>query len=385
MNRSAMGAFSNEYDVILIGGGLAGLSLSIVLAGKGYRVLLIEKEHYPFHKVCGEYISHESRPFLQRLGLQPSELGSPFINKLLVTAPGGQMLHAPLPLGGFGLSRYLADATLMRLARDAGVDVREGLRAEEITTDGETQCVKTRVGTAYGRVVAGCFGKRSNIDVRWKRQFTQDRPGKLNNFIAVKYHVKYNQPADIIALHNFKNGYCGISKVEGEQYCLCYLTTAKNLNDHDNSIHGMEEKLLCRNPFLKEIFKNADFVRREPLVISHISFEKKLPVEQHVLMLGDAAGMITPLCGNGMSMAIHAASLAAIQIDFFLQKKISRLQMEIQYTDDWNRQFGRRIRTGRQLQRLFGNPFITGAVLTMLQPFPGVVQRMILATHGQPF
>jgi flavin-dependent dehydrogenase len=46
-----------KYDVAIIGGGLAGLSLSIQLAKKNYSVVLFEKEKYPFHKVCGEYIS----------------------------------------------------------------------------------------------------------------------------------------------------------------------------------------------------------------------------------------------------------------------------------------------------------------------------------------
>src|SRR5687767_9283184 len=57
------------YDVAIIGGGLGGLSLSIQLARKGYRVVLFEKEKYPYHKVCGEYISMEAWPFLEALGV----------------------------------------------------------------------------------------------------------------------------------------------------------------------------------------------------------------------------------------------------------------------------------------------------------------------------
>ena len=56
------------YDIAIVGGGLAGLSLSILLARKGFRICLFEKESYPFHKVCGEYISMESWDFLVGLG-----------------------------------------------------------------------------------------------------------------------------------------------------------------------------------------------------------------------------------------------------------------------------------------------------------------------------
>jgi flavin-dependent dehydrogenase len=55
-----------DFDIGVIGGGLAGLSFAILCADAGYSVALFEKEEYPFHKVCGEYISLESYDFLQR-------------------------------------------------------------------------------------------------------------------------------------------------------------------------------------------------------------------------------------------------------------------------------------------------------------------------------
>lgn len=65
------------YDVSIIGGGLGGLSLAIQLADAGYRVILFERKKYPFHRVCGEYISMESWDFLQRLGVPLHELRPP--------------------------------------------------------------------------------------------------------------------------------------------------------------------------------------------------------------------------------------------------------------------------------------------------------------------
>ena len=60
-------------------------------------------------------------------------------------------------------------------------------------------------------------------------------------------------------------------------------------------------------------------------------------MENHVLMIGDAAGMITPLCGNGMSMALHGSKIAAVHIHDFLQDNITREEMEKQYSLQWNR------------------------------------------------
>src|SRR5437868_637169 len=97
---------NKKYDTCIIGGGLAGLGLSIQLAGRGYAVALFEKEEYPFHKVCGEYISMESWDFIENLGMPLSDLQLPLIDRLIVTAPNGDQLQQQLPLGGFGISRY---------------------------------------------------------------------------------------------------------------------------------------------------------------------------------------------------------------------------------------------------------------------------------------
>ena len=153
--------------------------------------------------------------------------------------------------------------------------------------------------------------------------------------------LKHLLPFDTIALHNFKNGYCGISKIEGDKYCLCYLTTAQNLKENNNSIKEMEQNVLYKNPFLKRIFFESEFLFPVPVTISQISFERKLQVENHILMTGDAAGMITPLCGNGMSMAFHSSKIAFESISSFLNKSITRNEMENQYTRQWKINFER--------------------------------------------
>ncbi len=221
--------------------------------------------------------------------------------------------------------------------------------------------------------MAGSYGKRSNLDAKWKRNFTRIKPNALNHLIGVKYHIHTFFPDDLIALHNFENGYCGISKIEDNKYCLCYLTTASNLRKSGNDIQTMEQQILRKNPFLDKIFSSARFLYKEPVTVSRISFNRKTQVENHLLMLGDAAGMITPLCGNGMSMALHSSKLAFEEIDQFLQGRINRYEMETQYTQQWEKQFNRRLQTGRVLQQFFGNGILSNYLIASLKPFPALV------------
>lgn len=373
------------YDVAIVGGGLAGLSLAILLTRQNYKVILFEKEKYPFHRVCGEYISLESWDFLKGLGIALDQLQLPAIRNLQVSSPNGNLLKHRLPLGGFGISRYLLDSTLARLASAAGAGIAEDCKVTDVFLTGDTFVVETAAGPYRARLVCGSYGKRSNLDVKWKRAFTLAAKSRLNNYIGVKYHIKTDFPADTIALHTFKNGYCGIVKIEDDTYNLCYLTTAGNLQQCGNSLAKMERSILMKNPHLERIFSKSRFLFDAPLAIAQVSFDKKSQAHQHVLMAGDAAGMITPLCGNGMSMALHGSKIAAELIPLYFHGKISLPGLESAYHRNWQKTFSRRLWMGRRIQQLFGNPMLVNGMIRIGKAFPAIVDPLIRRTHGTPF
>lgn len=374
-----------DYDIAIVGGGLAGLTLAIQAADAGYRVIVFEKENYPFHKVCGEYISKESWNFLERCGLPISDWHLPMIDRLQVSDTNGTLYDFELPLGGFGLSRYRLDDALYQLAVHKGVTVLTRTKVNDVNFASGYFTIHAGAEDYTATVVTAAYGKRSNLDVKWNRPFTQTKPWKLNNFIAVKYHIKYPHPSNTIALHNFVDGYCGISRIEEGACCLCYLTTAANLKSSGSSIAGMEKQVLFKNKQLKKIFTEAEHLYTEPLTISQVSFHSKKQVEDHVLMLGDAAGMITPLCGNGMSMAMHSGKMAFENIRLLLSGNITRTEMESRYSMQWQKEFGSRTRTGRMVQYFFGGSLSTSVFLRTMHALPVLNKWLIGQTHGRPF
>ena len=376
---------NNKFDIAIIGGGLAGLSLSIQCANAGYSTVLFEKENYPFHKVCGEYISNESFPFLEKLGVPLSSWGLPSITDLNISAPNGKSYQFSLPLGGFGVSRFKLDECLYQIALKKGVTVLTNTKVKDLNFILNRFEIITDTESYQSNIAVGSFGKRSNIDINLARPFAKAKPNALNNFIGVKYHIRYPHPTNQIALHNFDNGYCGIEEIENGECCLCYLTTADNLKKSGNSISAMEEKILWKNPLLKHIFNNAEFIYKKPLAISQISFEKKSQIENHMLCIGDASGMITPLCGNGMSIALHGSKIAFQNIDHYFKNGQNRSALESGFEKQWQKQFTNRIFVGRTIQRLFGNDHVTNIFLQIMQYFPGLSKKLIKATHGNPF
>jgi flavin-dependent dehydrogenase len=365
------------YDILIIGGGLSGLISARLLALEGLSVAVIEKNVYPFHRVCGEYISNEVKPFLESIDCFPHALQPTSIDKLTVTAPSGFSLHAKLDMGAFGISRYAFDNFLKMRAEEAGATVVEG---EQIGTVQQTEdgfiCTSLSHQTYRGKLLIGAQGKRSLIDKQLQRSFIHQR----SPYIGIKYHIRTTHPDDLIALHNFQDGYCGISKVENDTYCLCYLTTRENLRKY-GSITKMEEAILYQNPFLKKLFTESEFLFQAPEVINEISFDAKSLSDQQVIFCGDAAGMIAPLCGNGMAMAIHSAKLLSENIllhkDTLDENKILK-----HYKKEWNATFKQRLWIGRTVQKLFGRNSTTEISLRILSYFPFLLRWIISKTHG---
>jgi len=372
---------SNPSPTILVlGGGLAGLTSALHLARAGASVALIEKKSYPFHRVCGEYVSHEVRSYLQQLGFDPMSLGAKDLRHLHLSSPQGKAVHMVLPLGGFSLSRYTFDHALYRLGQAAGVQFHVGQPIRSIAWTGSAHEVRLADGhTLKAPLAIGAFGKRSRLDRHLQRKFFQQR----SPYIGVKYHAELPYPTDQVGLYNFQAGYCGVSQVENGLVNLCYLTTRQQLKQSGGNIEAMQQQVLSRNPELGDLLRQARPAFPKPLVINEISFSPKPPVEHHILMAGDAAGLITPLCGNGMAMAIQGGKLAAEHCLAFLSGRLTREQMERRYARAWREQFGRRLWVGRQIQALFQHEWLAEASIQAMRTLPGPARWVIRQTHGQ--
>lgn len=377
---------NNKYDCAIIGGGLAGLCLAIQLAGEGISVVLFEKNEYPFHKVCGEYISMESWDFLVGLGLPLESYNLPIINNLGISSEQGFILNQNLEMGGFGISRFSLDQYLFQLAIKKNVIVLQNCKVNSVTRAGVLfQEINTSKGNFKASVVCGSYGKYTPAFIQKKEDYRNLTISKSTNYIGVKYHIKSDLAADRIELHNFKNGYCGISKVDQDWHCLCYLTTAENLLNNGKEVKVMEENILFKNPFLKNYFTKSEFINPNPLVISNVQFHNKQTDVGNIFLLGDAAGSITPLCGNGMSMGMRASKILATELIKYFKKGCSIEQVSTAYHQSWNAAFNTRIIAGYYLQNLFGKKKTTHFALKLLSKSPALMRRLITLTHGDKF
>ncbi|MGJ8684254.1 MAG: NAD(P)/FAD-dependent oxidoreductase [Nonlabens sp.] len=364
-----------NYDIIIAGGGLAGLVAAIQLS-QTFQVLVIDPDDYPRHKMCGEYLSLEVNPFLTSLGINLEELSQVNINRFSFSRGSKSIETTQLPLGGKGISRHLLDYELFKIASLKATFFKE--RVSDVNYINDIFQVVAGDTVYQAKQVLIATGKRSILDKKLDRSFIK----KKSPWLAVKMHYDYDMSSDLVELHAFNGGYAGLSQVENGKVNLCYLANYDSFKKHKD-IDVFNDEVLCKNDALKQFFATAIPAWEKPITISQISFEQKEPVEGKLIMIGDTAGLIHPLCGNGMAMAIHSAHIASQHVTQYLNKKITRDQMLINYSTEWKSTFKSRLRYGRWLQRILLKENYTNIAYTLLERLPYLLPIIIKKTHGQ--
>lgn len=342
---------TTTYDVAIIGGGLAGCSAAIRLGQRGLRVVLCEASDYPHHKVCGEFMSPGCRRQLDELGVAEAVMhaGAARISESLISTPDGTHWQTQLPGAGIGISRHFLDEQLMQRAQTVGVEVRTRTRIVKVegSLDKGFTLHTRRRETLTAKTVIGAYGKRSNVDNALQRQFLQTR----QPFVGLKQHAHNLPIPNRVELHTFEGGYCGMSEIEDGRTNICLLVREDVFRQRGNgSIEAFIDWMQAQNPLLAERLSRAELCWERWLSIAQVPFLSKSLVQDDVLMSGDAAGMITPLTGDGMEIALQSGELVAEHIYAYLCQNRDAPQLRREYAAAWHAQFKSRIHIGRASQ-----------------------------------
>jgi flavin-dependent dehydrogenase len=231
--------------------------------------------------------------------------------------------------------------------------------------------------------VIAAYGKQNSLDKKLFRNFNSSSSG-LN---GIKFHIPNScikdYPANEISIYTAEGIYCGLNTVSENETTLCVLE--RRAND-DVSPRERIIKLLESNKSFSDLFKKdfSNLLNDLPIYgTGNIYFGKRNVVENHVFMIGDAAGFIAPLAGDGIGMAFQSAKLISSLLAEYKRGKYKREELERKYISDWNRMFRKRTRIALFIQNLVLNNVTNNLTYTLFHGFPSLIPNLIKATRGK--
>ncbi len=394
------------YDALVIGGGPAGSALAALLARAGRRVALCERDNFPRDKLCGEFLSGESRRLLAELGClgELEALRPAAIRAFHFSAPSGAICRAALPSPALGISRRALDDVLLRHAARSGAAVLQGVQARgvealaptgsrplEYRVDLRSQVRAAATDRLTAGLVVAAHGRRARLDAELGRSFLR----RTHPHVGLKRHHRPRSGAagkrlaseldGAIEIHAFRGGYCGISFVESGVVNVCMLVGEPFLASLASSRWADVREALCRaNLRLAERLDALEPSEDSVHAVAGIPFSFKERSSEGILFVGDAAGMIAPFCGDGQAMALRSAQLLAeliLAAPIQLRDADSRA-LARRWEKCWRREFGLRMRVGRLLQPLLVGGWTTDAALRFAALTPAIPSWIARATRG---
>ena len=297
--------------VLVLGGGLAGAAVATMLSRRGVAVTLLEQYAEPRHKMCGEFLSTEACESLELMGLDVQALGAVPVREVRLAGRNGCVTHG-LPFAAWSLTRRALDEAMLALAARSGAEVRRGERVESLEeADGVWRARLSGGEVLRAREVFCANGKH---DLRGHA-----RPeGVQGSLIAFKqyFRLREEQRAELegaIELLLFEGGYAGLQMVEGGWANLCLLVEARRYKDAGARWDGLLAQMGVECAHLRMRLRGAEPVLERPLSLSRIPYGylRREAGARGLWSLGDQAAVIPSFSGDGMSIALHTARVAA--------------------------------------------------------------------------
>lgn len=381
----------------MIGGGPAGSALAGLLARRGRDVLLLERDAFPRDKLCGEFLSSESQTILRKIGCFEAVLaaGAVQIRHARFTAPSGAALEVDLPAPALGISRRALDEILFSQAAASGAQVLERRNVQRVIRSGDSfEVHATNAGTPErfdAHLVVGAHGRRGRVDRALGRAFIRAR----HPYVGFKRHHRPvpGEEGDRLAaaldghveIHTVDGGYCGMSFIETGEVNVCMLLEQRFVDRlSDREWPTIRAALQAANPALGARLASLVPSDAGVLAVAEVPFSDKELSKDGVLFVGDAAGMIAPLAGDGQAMALDSAVLLS-ELAGRLPPRPSRRDLERlgrSWALRWRLRFLLRMRIARELQRLLFDPVSADRAIRGVAAVPGLAGLLARLTRG---
>jgi len=316
------------YDAVIVGGGPGGSTAAAFLSGRGRKVLLLEKEHFPRDKTCGDAISGKSLGILRELKLENEVMKSDHgeVTGLTFSSPNGKEVTIPLRKSNeegsksYICRRMVYDNLLWKNAAKAA-DTHEGTEVIGVLRENGKICgVKAKGADGqefeyHGKIVIGADGVSSLVA-------REARGAEIDPAHACLAHRAYYSGVKgmhgAIEIHFVKSimpGYFWIFPLENGLANVGIGMRMSDARKHNVNLQKAMQEMLATNPLFAERFKDAKMVSQMKAWSLPLGSKRRVVHADNVLLVGDAAGLVDPFSGEGIGNAMLSGRLAAQAAD----------------------------------------------------------------------
>jgi flavin-dependent dehydrogenase len=346
-------------------------------------VLVLEARRTLGHKVCGEFISWEAQETLGSLGLlAPVQAADPVpLESAVITSRSGLAADFHLSLGSWGLSRRALDTALADAAQAAGATLSLGSRVVRYESLNGSYVIAGRSDgrefTLESRAVIVASGRSGSADLPPRS------PSPPTSLIGIKRHYASVRMPPQVELYLFRGGYVGLAPVEDGVVNLCLLANRSALDAADKRPDRLIDRLLDRIPALARHLDGAEPLDDAPLAAAPVDLWRRPNPWDHVACVGDAAGMIPPLAGDGIAAALRSAELCAPLAHAYLAGDLTLEQWEQSYRRSWHATFDAPLALARRLETWLDNRLGSELLLGLGRLLPPIARRLANLTRGR--
>jgi 2-polyprenyl-6-methoxyphenol hydroxylase-like FAD-dependent oxidoreductase len=293
-----MGLSQNRCDVLVIGGGPAGLAAAIAMRQRGIDVLVADALLPPIDKACGEGIMPDSRRELEQLGVNLSSAhGAPL--RGIRFCDGHSTITAGFSTGeGIGLRRVVLHSLLVDRAREVGVRMRWGTQVA--LNPGRPPTLAGNL--IQYRYLVGADGQSSRV-----RSWARLNRGTLHTRrFGFRVHFRTAPWSPHVEVHWGPFGQAYVTPVGSDEICVAVVTRFPGMARTAQVIDSL--------PTLREKLRNAQITSRERGSITTTRTLHRV-VRGNIALLGDASGSADAITGEGLAMAFRQALLLAASVE----------------------------------------------------------------------
>jgi menaquinone-9 beta-reductase len=347
-------------DVLIVGAGPAGVAAALTAQARGLSVAVVDKHSFPRDKTCGDGLTTGALRRLEELGIEmPKVTDYQRVGQVVLVSPSGRRVELPMPADGDHsavVPRFALDAALVEHARANGVEIREGSTLTGLHVHGDHAHATLADGSELeARFVIAADGHWSTV----RRLREPNRPHDLGAWHAVRQYFRgvADRRQWVLFTEELLPGYAWVFPLPDGRANVGFCVL------RGDDLKGKQAADLWRtvleHPWMREALgPAAEPEARTSAWPIPADFDPRRLSDGRVLYVGDAAGVVDPMTGEGIAQALETGMLAgaAIAEESARSEQDAPGVVGARYARDVKRTIGRDLRFARALQRVLHAP-----------------------------